>query len=65
MLDTQVNGVAALSGTFLFLTTATVLLRFFARYRQKAYIAVDDYVVVGAWVHSVSLLSPTCFLCRF
>jgi hypothetical protein len=55
MLDTQVNGVASLSGTFLFLTTVTVLLRFLARYKQKAYVSVDDYLIVCGWVRSISL----------
>ncbi|KAK5997679.1 hypothetical protein PT974_00034 [Cladobotryum mycophilum] len=55
MLDTQVNGVAALSSAFLFLTTTTVLLRFLARHRQKAYISTDDYMVVAAWVGFIGL----------
>jgi hypothetical protein len=59
MLDTQVNGVASLSGTFLFLTTVTVLLRFLARYKQKAYVSVDDYLIVCGWVRSLSLSGCT------
>lgn len=49
-LDMTLGGIASLSGVFLFLTTITVLLRFLARYKQKAGFKLDDWIVAGAWV---------------
>ena len=50
MLDTTARGIGALSGSFLFLTTFTCLLRYLARYRQKAAFGLDDALVTGALV---------------
>lgn len=49
-LDVEANGLAALSGTFLLLTTGTVVLRFVARYKQKGRVWMDDYTMALAWV---------------
>ena len=50
MSDTSRNGLAALSGTLLGIAIATVALRFQARYRQKATLQVDDWLMVPALV---------------
>ena len=50
MLYTEVNGLASLSATFLFLTTTTVVLRFLARRSQGSRTSFDDYAAVAAWV---------------
>lgn len=50
MLDTSFNGLAALSGTFLGLTTASIVLRFYARHKQKVPLLMDDWLTIPAWV---------------
>lgn len=44
------GGIASLCGVLLFLATATVSLRFVARYKQNASFQLDDGIVAGAWV---------------
>jgi len=58
-LDTTLGGMLSLCVIFLFLTTATVILRFFARFKQKANLQVDDWIVVAAWVSSFTICVRT------
>lgn len=55
MIDTDASGLGALSGTFLFLTTTTIVLRFVARYQQHGRAGVDDYLAVASWLGFVAL----------
>lgn len=50
MIDVTVGGIVSLCAVFLFLTTGTLILRFFARYKQGASIGKDDWIVAVAWV---------------
>ena len=49
-LDESVGGLSSLIAIFLFLSTATVILRFIARYRQKNTLGLDDFIIIPAWV---------------
>ncbi|KAH0593230.1 hypothetical protein MHUMG1_08952 [Metarhizium humberi] len=60
-LDVEANGLAALSGTFLLLTTGSVVLRFVARYKQKGRVWMDDYTMALAWVGFVGLAALSFF----
>ncbi|OAQ59465.2 hypothetical protein VFPPC_14778 [Pochonia chlamydosporia 170] len=60
-IDFQTNGLAALSGTFLFLTFGSVVLRFVARYKQKGRVWMDDYTIAVAWVGFVGLVALSFF----
>ena len=54
MLDTSFNGLASLSGTLLGLTTVSVALRFYTRYKQEAPLKLDDWFTLPAWVSDSS-----------
>ncbi|TAQ83652.1 hypothetical protein B7494_g8026 [Chlorociboria aeruginascens] len=54
-LDTTLDGMLSLCVIFLFLTTATVILRFLARVKQSANFQVDDWIIVAAWLFFVGL----------
>ncbi|EME79970.1 uncharacterized protein MYCFIDRAFT_77774 [Pseudocercospora fijiensis CIRAD86] len=54
-LDETLKGTASLAAVFLFLTTATIALRFLARYKQKAGVGPDDYMALASWIGFVGI----------
>ena len=54
-LSTTLGGLASLCGVLLFLSAATLGLRFLARFRQKTGLLLDDYIAGGAFVRFLSL----------
>lgn len=50
MSDTSAVGLEALCGAFIGLTTITIVLRFYGRYRQKLPFLADDWLMIPAWV---------------
>lgn len=50
MIDVTVGGIVSLCAVFLFLTTGTLILRFFAQYKQGASIGKYDWTIAVAWV---------------